>query len=117
MSGLPVPAAIHRDDAGLTITWSDGHIGSYPARSLRLACPCAMCRDEMTGRALLDPASVPADVRPAQVTLVGTYAIRIAWSDGHDTGMYTYEWLLAQCPCPRCVAARGGERGAGTPGG
>ena len=108
---MPVPTAIHRDDAGLTITWSEGHGAFYPARGLRLACQCAVCREEMTGRALLDPATVATDVRPVRVSLVGTYAIRIAWSDGHDTGMFTYEWLFATCPCPRCAAARSAPGG------
>ena len=77
-------------------------MGRYPALALRLACPCAACVEEMTGRPLLDPASVPEDVTARQIDLVGSYAIRIVWSDGHDTGIYTYESLLAMCPCERC---------------
>jgi DUF971 family protein len=52
-----------------------------------------MCVEETTGRPLLDPATVPADVRPLKVALVGAYAIRIDWSDGHSTGIYPYELL------------------------
>ena len=62
-------------------------------RDLRLACPCALCVEEMSGRALLDPASVPADVLPRKVTSVGTYAMIVDWSDGHGTGIYTYGYL------------------------
>jgi ATP-binding protein involved in chromosome partitioning len=47
----------------------------------------------MSGRALLDPASVPADVLPRKVTSVGTYAMIVDWSDGHGTGIYTYGYL------------------------
>jgi ATP-binding protein involved in chromosome partitioning len=59
----------------------------------------------MSGRPLLDPATVPADVRPVSVALVGGYGVRIRWSDGHDTGIYTFEQLRAACPCPACTAA------------
>lgn len=104
---IPVPHAITRRDDGLLIEWDQaGHTAHYPARPLRLACPCAGCVEEMSGRPLLDPAAVPADVRPLNVALVGAYGLRIAWSDGHGTGIYTFERLLAQCPCPRCRSAR-----------
>lgn len=102
MTAGPIPQRIHRGDDALTITWEEGHEGVFPARALRVACPCAGCRDEMTGRVLLDVASVPADVRALSVRLVGSYAIQIDWSDGHGTGIYTYEFLRAHCPCERC---------------
>lgn len=97
-----VPERIHRSDREITIAWDGTHLSTYPARMLRLACPCATCRDEFTGRELLHPDSVPEDIGPAQVSLVGNYAIKILWSDGHDTGIYTYEYLLSLCACERC---------------
>jgi ATP-binding protein involved in chromosome partitioning len=98
----PVPLRIHRADDAVTITWAEDHVGRYPARDLRLACQCALCVEEMSGRSLLDPSTVPPDIRPLAVSLVGGYAIRIDWSDGHNTGLYTYDHLLARCPCERC---------------
>ncbi len=62
-------------------------------RDLRLACPCAHCVEEMSGRPLLDPATVPAEVMPRKITSVGTYAVIVDWSDGHGTGIYTYRYL------------------------
>jgi DUF971 family protein len=56
----------------------------------------------MTDRPLLDPSTVPDDIRASAISLVGSYAIRIDWSDGHDTGIYTFEYLRAICPCPSC---------------
>ena len=98
MPALPVPLAIHRGEDELVITWAGDQRAVYPARYLRLRCRCAQCEEEMTGRPILDPASVPGDVRPLKVELVGTYAIRISWSDGHDTGIYTFEYLRSLSP-------------------
>ena len=107
---LPIPYAIDRRDDGLVIEWDDaGHRGFYPARALRLACPCAACVDEMSGRALLDPAAVPADIRPVTLALVGAYGLSVQWSDGHGTGIYTFQQLRAACPCEACRA--GAKRG------
>lgn len=97
------PYAINRSDQGLLIEWDeDGHQGFYTARDLRLACPCAGCVEEMTGRPLLDARTVAEDIRPEAVALVGSYGLRINWSDGHKTGIYTFDRLLARCPCDRC---------------
>lgn len=59
----------------------------------------------MTGRPLLNPARVPDGVRPLAVELVGAYGIRVRWSDGHATGIYTFGRLRASCPCARCAPA------------
>jgi len=111
---LPVPHLIRRldDGAAIEIEWDEGtHTGVYGARDLRLACQCASCRDEMSGRPTLDPRTVPAEVRALSLHLVGAYAVHFAWSDGHDSGIYPWEYLLDICPCPRCAA----ERAAGAP--
>jgi ATP-binding protein involved in chromosome partitioning len=89
-----MPHSIHRRDDGLLITWvQDGPVMHLRARDLRLACPCAACHDEMTGTPLLDPLQVSEGIQPRAVALVGTYGIRISWSDGHDTGIYTFPAL------------------------
>nr|MBA3659939.1 DUF971 domain-containing protein [Gemmatimonadales bacterium] len=82
-----------------------GHVGFFPARALRLGCPCAGCVEEMSGQPLLDPVSVPDDIKPGAVELVGAYGLRVRWSDGHGTGIYTFERLLRECPCSRCAGA------------
>ena len=98
-----VPYAITRQDDGVRIEWVErAHEGFFAARALRLACPCAACVEEMTGRPLLDPATVPSDIRPLRLSLVGAYGLKVSWSDGHDTGIFTFERLLASCPCPAC---------------
>jgi ATP-binding protein involved in chromosome partitioning len=89
-----VPKAIRRRPDGLEIDWDGaGDLVHFAARTLRLACPCAACVDEMSKRPLLDPAAVPADVAVESLELVGAYGLKIRWSDGHSTGIYTFEWL------------------------
>ncbi len=106
---IPVPKQIRRLDDGraVEIRWDDaGHAGVFPARALRLACQCAGCVEEMSGRALLDPAAVASDVRALAIRLVGAYAAHFTWSDGHSTGIYPWERLLDICPCDACAARR-----------
>lgn len=89
-----VPKAIRRRPDGLDIDWDGaGDTVHFSARTLRLACPCAACVDEMSRRPLLDPATVAADIGVDSLELVGAYGLRIRWSDGHGTGIYTFEWL------------------------
>ena len=90
----------------ITFKWPDGHESRYKARDLRLACRCAMCIEETSGRALLEPATVPAQVQAKRMELVGQYAVAIEWSDGHTTGIYNFRELRANCPCETCTAAR-----------
>lgn len=97
-----IPKAITRRDDGVWIDWDGtGHAALFPARALRLACPCAECVEEMSGRPLLDPTGVPADLRPVALELVGAYGLKVRWSDGHGTGIFTFDRLLADCPCGR----------------
>ncbi len=103
---LPIPVAIERRDDGILIEWDAEHRALYPARELRLACPCAGCVDEMSGRAMLDPSTVPTGVRPVSLALVGAYGLQVQWSDGHGTGIYTFQRLLASCPCAACRVRR-----------
>ena len=99
----PVPLKISRANQwDVHVEWSDGHDVIYPARYLRLNCSCAGCVEEFTGKRVLDPASVVPDVHPMGIEPVGRYGIRIHWSDGHNTGIYTYENLRRICPCPPC---------------
>lgn len=88
-----LPCAIDVDAAGLKIDWANGETRILPARDLRIACPCAACRDEVTGALLLNADTVPLSVSPTRIWSVGNYAIGIAFSDGHGSGIYTYEAL------------------------
>jgi ATP-binding protein involved in chromosome partitioning len=84
-----------RDARTLSVLWQDGHRDDFDLRDLRLACHCAGCLEETSGRALLDPKSVPPDITPHEISSVGNYAIRFHWNDGHSTGIYAFELLRA----------------------
>lgn len=75
------------------IEWKDGVVSDYKARDLRLACPCASCIEEGTGRALLDPATVAPDILVLVSELVGRYGLSFVWSDGHKTGIFAWPLL------------------------
>ncbi len=79
---------------GVRIVWQDGRVYVYPYRHLRLQCACAGCVEEMTGRSILNVASVPNDVIVVDWIPVGRYALQFLWSDGHQTGIYPFEMLL-----------------------
>jgi ATP-binding protein involved in chromosome partitioning len=96
MSDATAPVGIAQDGPGhLRIEWKDGPVSRYPVRTLRLACRCALCVEERTGRPILREEEVPEDVRPVRISPVGRYAIQISWTDGHDSGIYTFEHLRA----------------------
>lgn len=81
----------------LGITWSDGHESRYPVKALREACVCAACVDEWSGEKRIQPGMIPDDVHPIEINPVGLYGIRIDWSDGHNSGIYTFTHLRSLC--------------------
>ncbi len=86
-----------------SIVWNDGHRGIYPVRYLRQHCPCAACTDEWTGELRIKPDSIPLLIQLQDIEPVGRYAFRFSWSDGHDTGIYSFTSLRRMCQCDICV--------------
>jgi len=105
---------------GMDIEWKDGHKSHYGFPFLRDACPCALCDEERskTHRQPGDPPGlVPgalpmfkAAAKPTNVEGVGKYAIRFAWNDGHQLGIYSWQFLRDVCPCEECKTARAAEK-------
>lgn len=89
----PRPTELTAAREQLEIVWDDGRRSELPFVMLRQRCPCAGCVDEWTGRRTLDPTSVPKDIRPVSIVEVGRYAVQIEWSDGHGSGIYSWELL------------------------
>ena len=107
------------DDDRLGIQWNDGHrVPSMRGKHLREACPCAGCLEEQ--RKPPDPSSHPQvqrarRLRPVSITPVGHYAYRITWSDGHDTGLYTLEYLAIPVPVLQVPSLRKREKCSSLP--
>ena len=106
MTERPIGITANKTKRELTLTWSDGHESAYPFGLLRAACPCAACRGGHENmQAEPDDSVFTADLpdsletRLVNVRAVGSYAISIAWEDGHDYGIYNWHYLRALCPC------------------
>ena len=92
-------------DDGIAVEWGDGHTSHYDAKYLRVNCGCAECVEEWSKRRVLDPATVPADIRAEDYLMVGRYAVQFLWSDGHYTGIYPFDLLRRLCTCDECKAS------------
>lgn len=108
---VPISITANRKTGELTITWNDGHVSVYPFVLLRNACPCAECRGgheeilEEAESAHLPFGSTGEDspaTRLKNITAVGNYAVNIEWEDGHQFGIYNWDYLRRLCPCPQC---------------
>ena len=79
------------------VTWADGCESVLPLRLLRKYCPCAGCQGErdLLGRTILPIMKTTYDgpITATGAELVGNYALRIDWADGHSTGIYTFAYL------------------------
>ena len=115
-SSIPLHIAVSKS-RGVTIDWSDGHKSEFTNGYLRDECPCATCtgahgtQPQRSNYAAEARAAAPA-ANPFQmfkpklcmesIEEVGSYAIRIYWNDGHNTGIYSFDHLRSICPCSEC---------------
>jgi DUF971 family protein len=107
---IPKSVGLSQDPKGITIAWDDDHASTYPFPYLRKACPCALCKGERTP---LDtnPLALPAfpnfkaeSFDAKKMFKVGHYALGFEWGDGHNAGIYTWDYLRKMCPCKECLA-------------
>lgn len=91
----PQNIRVLKEERILEIVWNDADTARLPLRLVRQSCRCAACVDEFTGRQILDPESVPHDIAIEDIALTGNYALKIRWSDSHDTGLFTWTHLEA----------------------
>jgi len=113
----PTSVKVHvSNGAGVDVTWADGHASHYGFAYLREECPCATCNDAREKKQALGEAASPFKSSPAlpmfkpkpraqAATQVGNYAIQISFTDGHSTGIYSYDHLRNICPCAECAKA------------
>ena len=115
----PADVKIHvKSGAGVDITWADGHASHYDFAYLRDECPCATCNDERGKKEAFAATAAPSGAsafsplpmfkpkaRAQAASVVGNYAVSISFTDGHSTGIYSYDHLRSICPCPECAKA------------
>src|SRR6266404_3971848 len=109
----PATVKVHvTTGAGVDIVWSDGHASHHDFPYLRDECPCATCNDERirksagAGARPVLTAALPMykpKARAQAATTVGNYAIQITFTDGHATGIFSYDHLRSICPCADCA--------------
>lgn len=95
----PKNIRVHKEDRVLELVWGDDDISRLPFQAIRQDCRCAACVDEFTGRQILQKESVSEKITPDDVGLTGNYALKFRWSDGHESGLFTWDHL-------RSLAAR-----------
>ena len=95
----PVEIRAPRGARVLEIDWADGHTSVHPHRWLRGFCPCASCQGHH-GPIRYREAGEPLLL---DLSEVGNYALQLHWADGHDTGIYSFDFLRRLCACPRCA--------------
>jgi len=120
---MPIPLDARRKPAdvqvhvstgtGVEIRWADGHASHYDFSFLREECPCAMCNDERSKKIAAPPASSSSVLpifkpvaKAKSARAVGNYALQIEFTDGHSTGIYSFDYLREICPCAECRATR-----------
>ena len=84
------------DEGMLCVRWSDGTRSRYDLNGLRRSCPCALCREareQSDELRLLSGEAISATAEAQRVDFVGRYGLRILWGDGHDQGIYTFDFL------------------------
>ncbi len=84
---------IEESDSEISINWSDEAETKYNAADLRRACPCAGCINEWTGEKMLKTENIADDLSFSSISIVGRYALNFHFSDGHETGIYSFDYL------------------------
>jgi DUF971 family protein len=92
---FPVSVDLVRAENLLLIVWDDQARSRLRGERLRWACPCAECRGEAGVPGRLDRVEqlAPAELKLADVALVGQYALQLGFESGHGTGLYTFRHL------------------------
>ena len=95
MNGAIPPTSIRRLSAEqlLEVSWPDGLTARLPLVPLRAECMCARCVDEITGARIVELDGIDPAIQINEMKLVGNYAVKLYWSDGHNQGLYTWDHL------------------------
>jgi len=109
MKIAPTGITANREINELIIQWNDEHESRIPFSILRNGCPCVECRgghDKMTSSPSPEIFQMELEDSPRtrlkKLEAVGAYALNPQWEDGHEFGIYNWEYLRELCPCPIC---------------
>jgi DUF971 family protein len=104
------------EGTGVEIDWRDGHHSAWTFPWLRNACPCATCHEEREHTGRLPGEAKPKDpnplamyqppAKPLEALPIGKYALKFKWSDGHEGGIYSWDYLRRVCRCEACVPTK-----------
>lgn len=92
-------------DEKIVFSWQDGHVSVFENKFLRNSCPCASCKGEtvlMHHYTPMPQVDLPGRNEIKNISQVGSYAIQIFWGDGHDTGIFSFDYLRNICECEIC---------------
>jgi DUF971 family protein len=105
MPPRPLPVEVRRVPEArlLRIEWNDGHVSEYPFAYLRGWCPCAGCQGHGGEKRFVHSGNNDLD----KIAVVGRYALNPVWGDGHESGIYTYQYMRELCPCAQCTGGQG----------
>ncbi len=101
MSGLerdtpiPVSLTLHRQSRVLELAYEDGHSYRLPFELLRVLSPSAEVRGHGPGQETLQTGKREVEITALEP--VGNYAVKPVFSDGHDTGIYSWDYLFDLC--------------------
>jgi DUF971 family protein len=87
----PTEIKLHQKSRLLEIAFDDGKRYSLPCEYLRVFSPSAEVRGHGPGQEVLQVGKRNVDIK--EIEPVGVYAVKLAFSDGHDTGLYSWEYL------------------------
>ncbi|MAT15998.1 MAG: hypothetical protein CMJ46_12095 [Planctomyces sp.] len=97
MAAPPQNIRALKDKSLMELVWSAERTDELPFQFLRGRCPCANCVNELTGVRMVGPEKIDPGVHPVKMGFSGNYALTMEWSDGHHTGLYTWDYLETLC--------------------
>ena len=102
-NSLKIKRLLQPNKTTFEVEWTDGHRGPISLISIRDSCPCASCKGEtVLMRSYVPPEPdkmAPGRYEVEDAEVVGGYAMKFRWKDGHDLGLYTWELLRSLCGC------------------
>jgi DUF971 family protein len=90
-SKIPAEIRLHKKSASLELVYADGDSFNLPAEFLRIHSPSAEVRGHGKGQEILQIGKRYVKIK--HIETVGNYAIKIVFDDGHDSGIYSWDYL------------------------